>query len=362
MNENIYDIFFELMQLSLGNREELKHQPTEDEWMALLDIADRQKLIGVLYPGVESAFKDYVGFKPDVLYEWYSIKQKIVDVNSLLNRRVKQLADVLSEEGIKSCVLKGQGTALYYDKPELRQCGDIDMWVEGDRDDILAFARSKGFLVNNIESKHIEIEVFKDVSVELHYKPSLLYNPFANKKLQRFFKEKADKQFRNFDDRAGFVHTTIDFDLVFSMVHIYRHVFSVGIGLRQLMDYYYILKNSTDEQRKAAYEVLKSLRMKTFAGGMMWILHSQMGLDKTFLLCEPNIKCGKFQLNEILRSGNFGEYDERFKNIDNNNRFIRGLVKIKRNLSYLPFYPAEVLWAPMWMLWHYCWRKQKGYL
>lgn len=116
------------------------------------------------------------------------------------------------------------------------------------------------------------MEFFEDVPVEVHFLPSWMFCPLMNKKLQDFFKRKAECQFANYDAEAGFTHSTIDFDLVFSLVHIYRHVFFEGIGLRQLVDYYYILKNSTKEQRDEAFRELKNLRMAKFAAGVMWVL------------------------------------------------------------------------------------------
>ncbi len=169
-------------------------------------------------------------------------------------------------------------------------------------------------------------------------------------------------QFENEDKQAGFVHTTIDFDLVFSMVHIYRHIFSEGIGLRQLMDYYYILKHSTEDQRKEAFLMLKSLGMNGFVGGIMWILREYFLMDETLLLSKPNMRYGKYLLEEIMICGNLGQYDERMMKVDKNKRFKRGFVQLKRNLRFVGYYPSEVLWSPIWKLWHYCWRKQNNYL
>ena len=94
-----------------------------------------------------------------------------------------------------------------------------------------------------------------------------MYNPWMNKNLQRYYNKHADNQFHNYDEKAGFTHTTVDFDLVFSLVHIYRHVFDEGIGLRQLLDYYYILMHSVQEQREEAFKALEDLGMSSFVGG-----------------------------------------------------------------------------------------------
>lgn len=358
----VTNLFFELIQISLGNRKEFEHLPSEKEWQMLLDLANKQSLASVLIIGLEKVLSTPGITKPKAIFEWIGIQQIIESQNRLQNDRARQLTALLGANGFRSCILKGQGTALYYDKPELRPCGDIDIWVEGDRDIILRFAKEHGYNIPHIDIKHSDIEFFQDVPVEVHFLPSWMYCPFTNKKLQRIFTEKAERQFTNVDEKLGFAHTTVDFDLVYSMVHIYRHIFSEGIGLRQLIDYYYILQKSSLEQRKEVYESLKDLKMGSFVGGIMWILYTCFGMKQVFLLCPINKKHGEFMLSEIMTAGNFGRFDERAKRIDYNKRFKKGVFQFEKNLRFVSYYPSEVLWSPFWKIWHWCWRKKKGYL
>ena len=146
------------------------------------------------------------------------------------------------------------------------------------------------------------------------------------------------------------------------MVHVYRHIFSEGIGLRQLVDYYYILQRSTEEQRQDAFDVLTNLKMKSFVGGIMWILMERFGMKAYYQLCPVNERHGKFLLSEIMTAGSFGHYDNRTKQVSKDKKFERGFVQFERNLRFVSYYPSEVLWSPFWKLWHWCWRKEKGYL
>ncbi len=356
------ELFFELIQVTLGNKERLDHQPSEEEWRILFTLANKQSLGSVLFRGLERVFSDVIFHKPSVFFQWFAVQQSAVGMNALQNKRAGELCHIVKHNGFRSCVLKGQGTALYYDNPEYRQCGDIDIWVEGDRDKILGFARQNRLHIGHVDIKHTDIKFFDDVPVEIHFLPSWMYNPFTNKRLQQFFKQKADSQFANIDEKSGFTHTTIDFDLVYSMVHIYRHIFSEGIGLRQLVDYYYILQASTENQRCNAFSVLKSLRMSSFVGGIMWILREYFGMKYEYTLCPKNKRHGEFLLSEILTGGNFGQYDTRMQHVNHEKRFLRGFVQFKKNLRFVSYYPSEVLWSPFWKLWHWYWRKKKGYL
>ena len=365
-------MFFELIQISIGNKAEFDKAPTDKEWAQLFELACKQSLASVVLEGVNRITERDNSQKPPmgVLFEWIGIQQLTIAENKLHNQRIKELCEIFKKAGFQSCVLKGQGTALYYEHPEYRQCGDIDIWVTKDgrcktddvRSDVLQFAKSQGYHIGHIDIKHSDIDFFKDVPVEAHFLPSWMYNPTTNKKLQRFFKVQSERQFGNNDSKVGFTHTTIEFDLVFSMVHIYRHIFSEGIGLRQLMDYYYILMHSSVEQRMQAFEVLKSMNMADFVGGIMWILRECFGMKEEYSLCTVNERHGKYLLSEILTAGNFGQYDDRMLRIDKEKRFERGFVQLKRNIRFVGYYPSEVLWSSFWKLWHWGWRKQKGYL
>lgn len=354
--------FFELIQITLGNRESFSEIPSEKEWAQLYLLATKQSLTSVLLEGLEKVSATNRTMKQSLLLEWIGVQQMTVSSNRVHNERSKELYEIFKKGGYRSCVLKGQGTALYYDKPENRQCGDIDIWVEGDRDKILTFVGEKGYHVGHVDIKHSDIDFFDDVPVEVHFMPSWMYCPSTNKRLQGFFEMKADSQFVNFDERVGFAHTATGFDLVYSMVHIYRHIFSEGIGLRQLVDYYFILQRSTEEQRIDAFGILRSLKMKSFVGGVMWILMECFGMNTKYLLCPVNERHGKFLLLEIMTAGSFGHFDDRIKQIDHAKKFKRGFVQLSRNLRFVSYYPSEVLWSPFWKLWHYYWRKKNCYL
>lgn len=361
--------------MTLGNRERFSRVPSEKEWVQLYQLANKQSLTSFLIEGVNKVKNANVNLslKRGLVLEWIGVGLQTEARNKLQNQRAAELCDLFKKGGFKNCILKGQGTSLYYEHSEHRQCGDIDIWVSSVssfkfldskvRDEVLEFARAKGWRIGHIDIKHSDIEIFEDVPVEVHFQPSWMYCPSTNKRLMRFFAEEAEKQFGNYDKRVGFTHTTIDFDLVYSMVHIYRHIFSEGIGLRQLVDYYYILRSvKSDELRVKSFETLRLLRMEKFVAGVMWILKECFGMQDEYLLCPVNERHGKFLLSEIMTAGNFGQYDERTVRVDRNKKFERGFAQLGRNLRFVTYYPSEVLWSPFWKLWHWCWRKRKGYL
>lgn len=364
--KDVTKLFFDLLKVSLGNKDAIEPYPSERDWLSMFELAERQSLTSVMLEGVNRLkngdSKATLNLSQYLLLEWIGSGLQIENQNKNQNERSKQLYDMFKDAGYRSCVLKGQGTAQYYEHPEHRQCGDIDTWVEGDRDEILEFARSRGCHIGHVDIKHSDIDFFEDVLVEVHFLPSWMYCSSSNRRLQFFFQDKAEKQYSNYDEAIGFAHSTIDFDLVFSIVHIYRHIFSEGIGLRQLVDYYYILQRSTEEQRHEAYDVLCQLKMKSFVGGIMWILMECFGMNIKYSLCPANERHGRFLLSEIMAAGNFGYYDSRRHERGNLGKFRYGFIQFKKNLRFVMYYPSEVLWSPFWKLWHWSWRKKKGYL
>lgn len=354
--------FFLLLQASL-NTSDSKIEFSKEEWKDCFIQAKKHCLLGVLFPTVKQYMWDESGNRIEPLYhEWLSYSVKIDLMNSLLNKRAEMLTQTIQSWGYRACILKGQGVAQLYPEPSLRQGGDIDIWVDGKQDDIINALKKHNIVIHNIDYVHSSESFFSDVKVEVHFRPSWLYNPFSNNKLQRYFRAHAEEQFVHVDDAIGLTYPTISFNLVYSLLHINRHIFEEGIGLRQLLDYYYILTHSTLEERREALQVIKSVGLMKFAGAIMFIMREAFCVDQDYLLCAPNIIEGNFLLEEILHGGNFGKYDGRNKWLRPDKRFLRGWYNTQRNIRYLMHYPNEVLWIPFWKLWHWCWRKKKGYL
>ena len=358
---------FEFVQIAVGNKDKFLGSPSDEEWKRLFYFAQKQSLVGFLFSGIETLPNEQRP-KRELLLRWYAMAEIIKKSNAKLNVRCAELYNILNEGDFKGCVLKGQGVALLYPKPEYRQSGDIDMWVgtsEGKLasvSSVVSYAKQQGVHVSHVDIKHADMRFFNDAQVEIHFKPSYSYNFVYDHRLTSWFGLKAKEQFENFDTTVGFAYPTISFNLVYSLLHIYRHLFSEGIGLRQMLDYYYILTNSKKDERERAYKTICRFGMKDFAGAAMFVLQAVFGLKDDYLLCKSSRKSGLFILNEILEAGNFGKYDTRTKKINKEKRLKRGFVQLARNLRFFRYYPQEVLLSPIWKCWHYGWRKKHGYL
>lgn len=336
-------LLFELLQVALGTRNKLSRVPFEQEWEKLYDDAERQAVVSVMLSGIENLSAEQLP-PLELKLQWIGETQMDEAIYKSHCERAAELARQCRAVGFKSCVLKGVGTAQYYPEPSRRQCGDIDLWVNGRRKDVMAWLRSE-YKVGPVMWHHIEAEIYDDVSTEIHIHPTWVYNPLHNWRLQQFFERNKNLQMQE-NRELGFAHPTVQFDAVFSLVHSFHHLLEEGVGLRHIVDYFYILKALPTNGRDEAMQTLNYIGLGKFAVAMMWMMKEVCGMRETDLLCEPNDKEGRFLLSEIMVGGNFGQTRQDGKD---RNTFRRWMMMVKH-------YPGEVLWMVPWKVWHRCWR------
>lgn len=348
--------FFELIQIAIGTRQTFDVAPSDDEWRYLFQVAEEQALVGVLLEAIEKLPQEQMPPR-DIRRQWLGRQSMIISQNRVLDERAAELTTILAEAGFDSCVLKGQGTALYYPHPEQRMSGDIDIWVEGKRKELLFRLREKYKLGRVQNWHHTPVSIFDDVEVELHHHPSWLYNPFANKRLQRYYSEQWPIQSRHAGGK-GFNCPTVDFAYVYCLLHIYRHLLDEGVGLRQVLDLYYIGLALPDSIIPSVLLRIHQFGLDKVTAGLMYVLHEVFGLPEDSYTCPPDEKYGQILLDEIMLAGNFGHSDARNSSIRTKNRARRGLRKfLARQSRFLRYFPMEVIWIVPWRFWQFfIWR------
>ena len=358
------DFFVELIQIALGIRSSLSTVPLEDDWQKAYRLAEKQALMGLLFSAIEKLNeKDKTAMPPmSLFYQWTGLVLNTETQNKRLNEAAEHLTRIFKNGGLRCCVLKGQGIARLYPQPLRRQPGDIDLWVEGGRERVLKFLKENFFGLGKVVIHHVDARIIDGVETEIHFIPVYACNPFIHRRLQCFFKLYADEQFSNIDTELGFSYPTLRFNAVYILAHIYMHFLYEGIGLRQIVDYYYVLKNLDDEGRNQATSDIKKVGLLKFAGAVMFVLQRVCGMDDGSLVTRADDKRGELLLNEIMRSGNFGKFDDRLKNRKEEDLIRFNLVALKRQLRFFRYYPMDIISIPFFKVWHWCWRKSKGYL
>lgn len=368
-------LFFALIRVSIGRQERLSHTPTEMEWRELYALAEKQALIGVCFTGVQRLQKLGYDIPMDLYMKWLGMAAKIQQRNELMNRRCVEVQRMLAKEGMRMSILKGQGVARDYKLKDeslelranslgmLRQSGDIDVYVDGGMEKVLRWCRGR---YGDVEFDYINAHVpmFKDVEVELHWRVGSMTNLFKNRKLQRWLEREETKEMilgGKADLKPSETSLTVpslEFNAFYLMLHCYHHVFESGLGLRQLMDYYFLLmaRNNLNLDLNIN-ELFRKFGMERFVGAVMWIMQEVFWLERECLLCEPDEKEGRYILGEVMAGGNFGHHDERIRKVGRG-KWFEVFAKIQHAMHLLRRYPSEAMWMPVWMVYHFVWKKR----
>ena len=467
---------FEFIQVAMGLRERLSAVPSFHKWQALFEFCKRQSLLGIGFASVEKLHEMGVECPSAIRLQWYGYALQIERMNEKLNMQCGEITKRYEHDGLQCCILKGQGNQLNY--PESlrmrRTPGDIDLWcvtppsglsmpnaslrdytnyhgINAVMEYVRMQYRLKGTDVHpKAFYHHIEAPDIDGTEVEVHYRAAFLRSPLRNWRMQRWFEHHADDCMKN-NTHLGFPMMTSSVNVVYQMCHLYTHIYEGGIGLRQLMDYYFAMKvwhNDVMEckdlqtqgmwseglgtpvmSKEEVMAVIRSFGMRKFAGAVMWVLNEVFGganendnenekgnhnenengpqmtqrdtdggsqadfvgeressefkrnlngcpqaddggerelsqinrelKENNFapwLLCEPNEKEGKRLLEEIMKGGNFGQYDTRDAALKKGGMMMHGVWKLKRVMRLGSSYPEEALWEPVFRVYHLIWR------
>ena len=438
---------FEFIQVAMGLRERLSAVPSVREWQVLFEFCKRQSLLGFGFAAVEKLHEVGVECPADIRLQWYGYALKIERMNEKLNMQCGEITKQYEHDGLQCCILKGQGNLLYY--PEIlrmrRTPGEIDLWcitppcglsmpnaslrdytnyhgINAVMEYVRMQFRKQGIDANPKACFHyIDAPSMDGTKVEVHYRPAFLRSPLRNWRMQRWFEHHADECMKN-KTHLGFSMMTSSVNVVYHMCHLYTHLFEGGIGLRQLMDYYFALRvwhNDVMEckdlqtqgmwseglgtpvmSKEEVMAVILSFGMGKFAGAVMFVINevfgggneNEKGQRRTrrktdggpqaddgeerelkrinrelkennfapWMICEPNEKEGRRLLEGIMKGGNFGQYDTRDATLKKGGMMKYGIWKLKRVMRLVSSYPEEALWEPVFRVWHLGWRKMNG--
>lgn len=364
MNE--ITLIFAFLKYSLGGKVDMNNVVVDMNWQQLYSFASKQSLHGFCFYGIERLGKEYPEelkrnpIERELLMTWMGKAQQIRRQNMKVNTVASKLYSMLREDGLRCCILKGQGNALMYPNAYSRNPGDIDVWMNASREQITEYAKKHFELGDDIRYQHIETSV-DGVPVELHFFPCTMNNPIYNARLQKWFKRNADLQCSNVvslpDGIGEIAIPTTAFNVIYQLTHLYHHFFDEGIGMRQIIDYYYVVNN--DDLlviKETLQKELKHLGLWKFARAVMYVLHEALGLSEEKMIAPMDEKRGKLLLAEILNGGNFGKHFTKYGHFTQQGMAKKYFLKIWRNMHFVRYYPAEALCEPFFRTWHFFWR------
>lgn len=373
-------IFFDFLRFCIGSAKEIPGSLKEVDWKELYAIAQKQALLGVLFHGIQRLPKELAP-EQKLLMQWMVMAEMIRKQNIKQFQDSAKVCMNFENKGFANCILKGQGNALLYPDPYMRTPGDIDIYLAGGRKRVMQYI-NKVCPNQVMRYHHVDFPVMK-TAIEVHFTPSYMFFPIHNSRMQKWFKEVMGEQCNHrvsLPDGYGEIHMPqVSFNVIYILSHLHRHIFTEGIGLRQLLDYYFVLlkwhtdlTNLTDSNKSlpqmtlintdldALRHKLKYLGLWKFAQAVMFVMKEVFGLSEDRMIVPMDEREGRFLLDEIMRGGNFGQYDTRLGSKENEGKLHRYLRMSLRNLRFVKHYPTEALSEPLFRTWFALWKKIHG--
>ena len=187
------------------------------------------------------------------------------------------------------------------------------MWMLADADTAIRWAKETGTMYY-FDYHHADLRLFPDAEIELHYRPSISRNLRRNSRLQKWFKNEGEKHIV-YDSQLGFCVPDDVFSLILTLNHNLWHLLYEGVGLRQMMDLYFVARSMHSSEGTTS--LIHYFGLERSAAASAWVLwhlfdnESELSFlisPKSPLPC-PDERAGRFLLHEIMLAGNFGHSD-----------------------------------------------------
>ena len=278
----------------------------------LMDMAQKQTVDGLLGA---SLMNQNVRLDKYDLAETMMRTGRIGEKNSLMNKELAELCDLLTRHHIKFFVVKGQTIAAQYPHPENRVSGDIDFYCYPDD-----FDRCKAIIQDNWQvsidmdeeedEQHMHFD-HNNVTYEMHF----CLMKFSSRRNQSRVDEMIAQATLEHIDIEGVSVPVLprSLNILYTFLHLYHHLIELGVGLRQFCDVAILLHHAAhdEECKDLLRRQLRKLGFTKAFAAIQAVLFDKLGLSQEAMVL-PLSKCAwKYEkriLNIVFKRGNFGKY------------------------------------------------------
>ncbi len=316
-----------------------------DSWMQVFALARRQSVLGIVWRGLE-LLPEHLLPSEALMIRWVAETDRIERLNKQADKTVESIFRMFRDAGLHPVLMKGQGVAQMYSRPQLREPGDIDLYfptaAECRQAEQLILNQDIAFDRNPDGSISYR---WQGIEVEHHRRLIDIHNPFRRKAVN------------SLEQSEGFTEITLSaqsdtsisipsprLNLLLLNAHILKHALGRGIGLRQCCD---MARGIAVAQQSHGTEEMAQIYRRTgisrWSDMLCGFLASELGL--------ADIHAGKHAnydslLEIILRGGNFGRYDTRYDARFGWRRKLQTARAFAENMCFsLRYAPAEAFWA-----------------
>lgn len=361
-------LVYELIQIAVNNRSELSVVPSEKDWTSIYLYSQKQSIVGICFYGVQQYISNLFDSKGtldfdeqwlseirlpvELYYTWLSqvlLIQEEQDHNTRVSRDIWRQATM---QNYSASIIKGSSLARHYGPLiQYRQSGDIDLWINSSPQECINWARTI-CPVLFYDYHHADIRLWQGVPIEVHYRPTISRNLIRNNRIQKYLISESEC---DFCENLGFAVPSYSVEIIIIINHIFWHLLFGGVGLKQVMDLYFVLVDNKNCQKDIT-PLLKWLKLRKISGALMWVLAETCNLNKEYFLCAPDEARGKFLLSEINHSGNMGKFSKKVCQCSHNKLsiFINSIFYSFRMVKH---FPGEVIWNPIGMVYFSIWKR-----
>lgn len=230
-------------QLWLKPVDDIVLPSTMDEWDELINLGYKQTVICFIAKAC-LRHPDASNIPLDIKEEFAAVLEENKRIHEYHNSVLIELITKFEEQGLHPILLKGQGIAQMYPEPELRQCGDIDIYFRNEE-----YELAKSFMLTiedclekrQTEKYHHFESKYKGIIVEIHRHTARIPNPFANKRYLKFEEDEMKHSSEITIERHNISIPSPLFNIVSVFVHMWNHFEYKGVSLRQMCDVMMIL-------------------------------------------------------------------------------------------------------------------------
>ena len=279
-------LFFELMQVSVGQLDCVSRFPEPNEWQKFYELAKKQAVIGICHHGVTKLFEYGLVAPQELSLDWMSEAEEIKEQNRGVTRRLITLQEELQNHHLLSSVMTGPGLTRFYNRElqALRYTKGIDVYVFGYKN-------------------QIDLNQWADINVRIFPELRAGKSRQRNNRLDKWVLQNNDLMFRKAGELVVPSHSAT---ILIQLTHLYDLFINKRLLMRNLMDLFFVIRYAQGDSRIFQYPqntlegVVKDLGLTRFTRGIMWLLKEVLALDPKLLPLEPLEEEGQFLLSQIM--------------------------------------------------------------
>lgn len=321
----------------------------DTDWKTILKLSKSHQVAPIVYYGIENS---QLNIPNDIKEKFFNqvIQSIVVEQNQVLE--FKSVSENFEQKGIDYLPLKGCVIKKLYPKSEMRIMGDMDILVRQNQiTEVCSVMENLGFVQGEV-TENVIVYTKNIVNFEMHTSLCTTDDVYYN-----YFKDNWDKAFLKTTDKHRYVFSNED-AFVFDFVHLVKHYTRGGVGLRQFIDIWLMLKKFDDMNTEYIISEFKKLGLLEFYNNVVDTVENWFGNKE-----QTDIT--KFITDITLKSGSFGTEGKRSASVAM--KVVKEKGKSKNNILYkilctvfLPFsamktiYPilekAPILLPIMWVV------------